>query len=65
MPAPKTPAAAEDALRVDPSSGADKGDDSGLPAWVFVAAGLGALAVVLAFRRKLVPALWHSQRRDA
>ena len=65
VPAPKTPAAAEDALRVDPSGGADKGDDSGLPAWVFVAAGLGALAVVLAFRRKLVPALWHSQRRDA
>jgi hypothetical protein len=30
-----------------------------------VAAGLAALALVFAFRRKLVPALWHSQRRDA
>jgi len=65
VPAPKTPAAAEDALQVDRSGGADKGDDSGLPAWAFVIAGLGALAVVLAFRRKLGPALWHSQRRDA
>jgi energy-coupling factor transport system substrate-specific component len=65
VPEPRTPAAAEDALRVDPSGNPDKGDDSGLPAWVFVAAGLAALALVFAFRRKLVPALWHSQRRDA
>ena len=55
----------EEALRVDRTGDAGEQDDSGLPWWAFVAAGLGALAVVLAFRRKLVPALWHSQRRDA
>ena len=64
VPQPRTPTG-EEALRVDRTSDAGEQDDSGLPWWVFVAAGLGALAVVLAFRRKLVPALWHSQRRDA
>jgi energy-coupling factor transport system substrate-specific component len=53
--------AGDDALQVDRASGGAQ-DDSGPPAWVFVAAVLAVLAVLFALRRKLVPSLWHSQR---
>jgi prenyltransferase beta subunit len=53
--------AGDDALRIDRASGGAQ-DDSGPPAWILVAAVLAVLAVLFALRRKLVPALWHSQR---
>jgi energy-coupling factor transport system substrate-specific component len=65
VPEPKAEASGADALQLDRSSGARDQGDSGLPVWAFVVAGLGALGVVFAFRHKLIPALWHSQRRDA
>jgi MYXO-CTERM domain-containing protein len=56
---PKSPG--EGALTLDRTSGEGSGD-SGPPAWVFAAAVLAVLALLFALRRKLVPALWHSQR---
>jgi energy-coupling factor transport system substrate-specific component len=53
--------AGDDGLQVDRTSGGAQ-DDSGPPAWVFVLAVVAVLAVLFALRRKLVPALWHSQR---
>jgi energy-coupling factor transport system substrate-specific component len=49
------------ALELDRAAGTK--DDSDPPAWLFVAAALGVLGGLFALRRKLVPALWHSQRR--
>ena len=53
---PKTPGAA---LELDRAAGDQ--DDPGPPAWVFAVAVLGVLGGLFALRRKLVPALWHSQ----
>ena len=54
---PKSPAGA---LELDRAAGTK--EDSGPPAWVFVVGVLGVLGGLFATRRKLVPALWHSQR---
>jgi energy-coupling factor transport system substrate-specific component len=53
---PKSPAAA---LELDRAAGDQ--DDPGPPAWVLAIAVLGVLGGLFALRRKLVPALWHSQ----
>jgi MYXO-CTERM domain-containing protein len=54
------PKSSTGALELDRAAGTK--DDSGPSAWVFVAAALGVLGGLFALRRKLVPALWHSQR---
>jgi len=54
---PKVPGAA---LELDRAAGEQ--DDPGPPAWVFAVAVVGVLGGLFGLRRKLVPALWHSQR---
>jgi len=56
-PAPQS----DSALVVDRASGSNEGG-SGVSGWVFLVAAVAAVALLVLLRRRLVPALWHSQR---